>query len=1031
VAAAVAVLLSLTGVAWAVKGELSFQGRAPEFDLGSTTGLVTSPDGKNIYATGDSSLTVLSRDPATGAFDYLETERDDLDDPSDPGGVVNGLTSARDVAISADGKNVYGVGWQGDNAISVFARDPATGRLSFIEAERDGVNDAGDPGGTVEELFRPEAVAVSPDGGSVYSVSETDDSVVAFERNTSTGRLSYLEFEKNGVNDAGDAGGTVEGFEGGTDVAVAPDGEGLYATGDDSDSVVVFERDTGNGELSFVEFEKDGVDDAGDAGETVNGLNGARAAAVSPDNEFVYIAGEFDRAIAMFERDTATEELSFIEAEVDEVDDAGDAGGEVTGLLSPEGVGVSPDGANLYAADNASNSVTTFRFVPATDQLVFIETETTGIDPEDGGATPTGLVGPRRIAVTADGAHVYAGGNGTAGLATFSRSAPGAPNFGQLGFLFTSPSFSLFSPRGVAIAPDGRNMVISTLGDDSVRSFGRDPATGAVQLRDTETQEVDDPSDAGPQVAGLEEPKAVVFSPDGRDLYVTDTSSYSVSLFQLNPASGELTYVESETNNVNDPADPGGEVEGLYEPWDVVVSADGKSLYSSGSYEDSVAAFQRDPATGKLSFAEVEKEGVGGVEGLGGIQGLAISPDGASVYAAGRDEEEAAAFSRNPATSALSFLESEHQGEDDPNDPGGAVDGIASGPDDVIVSRDGDQVYFSGSDTVARFDRDSATGRISFAEVERDGINDPNDAGGAVEGLESVRKLEISQDGRELYAGSSNPLGSVTTFARSAQTGALSFLEVERTGIDDPTDPGGVVSGMGRLEDLVASPDDRHLYAAGESENGFAIFSREDDFAAPETTITSGPGEGETIADSTPTFGFSSSEAGSTFGCEVDGAETTCQGDLAPLGDGPHTFTVAATDQEGNTDTSPASRAFTVDTALVGGRVKASKKQRQKGKKIAVKLTLTASEAADGTASGKVLIGKKSYRLKPVTRALQPGKGRVFTLKPAKAKQRKKVVAALNGGAKVKAKLTGKIVDGIGNRYSRTLTVRLKRAKAR
>jgi hypothetical protein len=87
--------------------------------------------------------------------------------------------------------------------------------------------------------------------------------------------------------------------------------------------------------------------------------------------------------------------------------------------------------------------------------------------------------------------------------------------------------------------------------------------------------------------------------------------------------------------------------------------------------------------------------------------------------------------------------------------------------------------------------------------------------------------------------------------------------------------------------------------------------------SAPDTSVTSGP-SGLTN-DSTPSFGFASSEPGGTFRCRIDSAAlapcTSPFTPASPLGDGPHTFTVEATDLAGNVDPSPASRAFTVDTA--------------------------------------------------------------------------------------------------------------------
>jgi Bacterial Ig-like domain len=89
------------------------------------------------------------------------------------------------------------------------------------------------------------------------------------------------------------------------------------------------------------------------------------------------------------------------------------------------------------------------------------------------------------------------------------------------------------------------------------------------------------------------------------------------------------------------------------------------------------------------------------------------------------------------------------------------------------------------------------------------------------------------------------------------------------------------------------------------------------DTTPPETTINSGP-SGPTN-DSTPTFGFSSSEAGSTFQCHVVDAGSfagcTSPHTVSPaLADGPHTFEVEAKDAANNTDPTPATRSFTVDT---------------------------------------------------------------------------------------------------------------------
>src|SRR6266542_921870 len=103
--------------------------------------------------------------------------------------------------------------------------------------------------------------------------------------------------------------------------------------------------------------------------------------------------------------------------------------------------------------------------------------------------------------------------------------------------------------------------------------------------------------------------------------------------------------------------------------------------------------------------------------------------------------------------------------------------------------------------------------------------------------------------------------------------------------------------------------------AAGNASPCSAAFTYVEDSTAPDTTIDSGP-SGATN-DSTPTFAFSSGESSASFECKLDGgsfASCSSPSTTGALTDGAHTFSVRATDQIGNTDPSPASRTFTVDT---------------------------------------------------------------------------------------------------------------------
>ncbi len=87
------------------------------------------------------------------------------------------------------------------------------------------------------------------------------------------------------------------------------------------------------------------------------------------------------------------------------------------------------------------------------------------------------------------------------------------------------------------------------------------------------------------------------------------------------------------------------------------------------------------------------------------------------------------------------------------------------------------------------------------------------------------------------------------------------------------------------------------------------------DTTPPETTVTSGPSG--PVNSSFAEFRFSSSEPDSVFECSLNSApfsRCTSPQPYFALPEGQHTFQVRATDVSGNTDPTPASRTWTVDT---------------------------------------------------------------------------------------------------------------------
>src|SRR5206468_1183089 len=100
--------------------------------------------------------------------------------------------AATGVAVSPDGRSVYVTSAQRANAVTRFKQDP-DGALAYRDCIANGGANAGTEGckGVPRNsLDSNEAVAVSPDGGSVYVVSSDSDSIARFVREAN-GSLRY------------------------------------------------------------------------------------------------------------------------------------------------------------------------------------------------------------------------------------------------------------------------------------------------------------------------------------------------------------------------------------------------------------------------------------------------------------------------------------------------------------------------------------------------------------------------------------------------------------------------------------------------------------------------------------------------------------------------------------------------------------------------------------------------------------------------------------------------------------------------
>ena len=645
----------------------------------------------------------------------------------------------RSSAFSPDGRHLYVVAATGDDRITVLLKGHVLGQLEIIQTVIDGE-------GVVDGLSGVEAVAVSPDGKHVYAVASVDDAIVAFARNTFTGTLSFLEVERDGVNG-------VDGMNGARALAISPDGRHVYVASRIDDAVVVFARDATTGLLSYVEDRRDGV-----AG--FDGLDGAHDVVVSRDGTGVFVLGIFEAAISVMKRNPATGSLSFVEAERNGV-----AG--VSNFGSPRALAFDPLRPWLYAAsitepDSTPGSLQIFEHDASTGQLVrrFFAAGDGGehltVSPDGRHLYPVGatadLVPPVAIAPLRYSTRVREGENGIAGL--------DFPN-GLAAFGASLYAISSFPPSIAAFTRSGEGL------DFVGAKF-----------------------DGSDGVEGISLASGVVASPDGRHVYVTGNQDDAIATFERHAATGALTFLGATYDSL-------GGNDGLDGANQIAISDDGAHVYVAASVDHSVALFARSPALGSLSFVEVHRDGVAGVDGLDGATAIALSPDGKNVYATGRNDDAIAVFSRHPVTGALTFVEFEKDG----------VAGVTSMDDPfaLAVSPDGRHVYVASreDDAIVIFGRAPSNGSLTFLGVVSEPVH-----------LEFTNDVAVSPDGRLVFAigGSAHTL---VAYWRDPETGALGLAQTEK-------DDEGLVDGLRAPDALLAKG--RHLYVTSLTDEAIAIF---------------------------------------------------------------------------------------------------------------------------------------------------------------------------------------------------------------
>jgi len=325
--------------------------------LDGVRALAVSPDDRYLYAAsrGDDALV---RFEASGLPLGCVDDDDPGQGPDDCAQSTDGMRGASSLAISPDGRSLYVAGAE-DDALVAFARDASSGALTPLGCIDDndapsGPDDCGSTGASADGLRGVSFVAVSPDGGSVYTAS-ADDAITHFSRDPATGGLTPVGCVDD--NDSGDDDCTrsVDGLGGVSSLAISPDGEELFAAASSDDALVRFAISS-DGTLRPRGCIGDSATQVDSCVQSADGLDGARSVVVTADGRSVYVGSSNPGAISRFARDTVRPSLTPLGC-VSDADAEQPCAATVDGLTGVGSLALAPDSSSLYAAASGDDAI--------------------------------------------------------------------------------------------------------------------------------------------------------------------------------------------------------------------------------------------------------------------------------------------------------------------------------------------------------------------------------------------------------------------------------------------------------------------------------------------------------------------------------------------------------------------------------------------------------------------------------------------------------------------------------------------------
>jgi 6-phosphogluconolactonase len=294
---------------------------------------------------------------------------------------------------------------------------------------------------------------------------------------------------------------------------------------------------------------------AGAAGALGAGAGTAGAAGSSGSGApFVYVGGT-GTDISIYKLDAALGKLTFVKS--------------VAAGTTPSFLAFDPSFSHLYAVNEGSAKVASFKVDPKTGDLTFVNRVDSGGD------------APAFVSVDHSGKYVM--------VANYNSGTTRVFPIGADGSLGTPSDDKSPGMNSHMILTDAANKFafVMNLGSNTVSQYSFDASNGTLKVNSA--PQVNTAADAGP--------RHLAFHPNGKYAYLIAELNDTMSAYSYDATLGQLTSIQTPASTL--PPGTNGANNSCAE---VVVAPSGKFVYGSNRGHDSIVTFAIDDATGKITY---------------------------------------------------------------------------------------------------------------------------------------------------------------------------------------------------------------------------------------------------------------------------------------------------------------------------------------------------------------------------------------------------------------------------------------------